>query len=412
MAASKAVILVGGGTRGTRFRPLSLDIPKVLFPVAGKPLLSHAIESVAQVKSINEVILVGFYEDSVFKDFINKTHKQYPQLSIKYLREYKAMGTAGGLYHFRDVMVKGNPEKFFVIHADVVNSFPLEEMNKLFDEKKAKAVILGTRVPEQIASNFGSVIADDNQKVVHYVEKPESMVSTLVNGGVYVFDQSLFDIIANSKQQREKMLKESYYGEEFDEDVLRLEQDILTQLSDTNEFYVYETKDFWRQVKEAGSAVPANSLYLNQLFQYDPKAPGLAQPSATIVPPVYIDPSAKVHPEAKLGPDVSIGANAKIGKGARIKDAIVLDNVEVKHDACVMHSILSEDVKVGAWARIEGSPTDPTDYTSSTIKDGVRVQTVTILAKNVVVADEIHVKNTVVLPHKEIKTGVKNEVLM
>lgn len=410
--ASKALILVGGGTRGTRFRPLSMDIPKVLFPVAGKPLLAHSVDAVAQDPNMKEIILVGFYEDHVFKDFIAETNKKYPNLNIKYLREYKAMGTAGGLYHFRDVILKGNPSKFFVIHADVCSSFPLEQINRLFEEKNARGVILGTRVPQKIASNFGAIVADENQRVIHYVEKPESHISTLINAGVYLFDKSLFDVIAQARAERDEMLKNEYYAEDVDEDVLRLEQDILSKMAQEDGFYVSETKDFWRQIKEAGSALPANSLYLQQLFQADPKAPGLAQPSATIVPPVFIDPSANVDPTAKLGPNVSIGPNAKIGKGVRIKNAIVLDNVEVKHDACVMHSILSKGSKVGAWARVEGSPTDLESYSSSIIKDGVRVQTVSIIASSVVVSDEVHVKNTVVLPHKEIKDDVKNEVIM
>jgi mannose-1-phosphate guanylyltransferase len=322
------------------------------------------------------------------------------------------MGTAGGLYHFRDVILKGNPCKFFVIHADVCSSFPLKEIIALYEEKNAKAVILGTRVPAKVASNFGAIVADANQKVVHYVEKPESHISTLVNAGVYLFDQSLFNVIAEAKAKRDDELQNSIYGEDVDEDVLRLEQDVLTKLSETSDFYVYESKDFWRQVKEAGAAVPANSLYLQQLFQADPKSSGLAAPSATIVPPVFIHPTAQVDPTAKLGPDVSIGPNSKIGKGARIKDTIVLSDVEVKHDATVLHSILSEGSKVGAWARVEGSPTDLKEFTSSTIKDGIRVPTVTILASSVVVGDEVHVKNTVVLPHKEIKSDVKNEVIM
>ena len=35
---------------GTRFRPLSLEIPKPLFPIAGYPILYHLIESCAQVR--------------------------------------------------------------------------------------------------------------------------------------------------------------------------------------------------------------------------------------------------------------------------------------------------------------------------------------------------------------------------
>lgn len=383
----------------------------MLFPVAGKPILSHAIDEVVAVPTVKEILLIGFYDDAVFKDFIAATHKQYPDVTIKYLREYKAMGTAGGLYHFRDVILKGNPSKFFVINADVCCSFPLKDMNDLFESKNAKAVILGTKVPQEVASNFGAIVADKSQKVIHYVEKPESQLSNLINAGVYLFDTTIFDVIAEAKLAHDKR-DDTAFGDDESQDVLRLEQDILMRLPDTNGFYVYETKDFWRQIKTAGSALPANALYLQKLFQIDPKAPGLAAPSATIVPPVYIDPSATVDPSAKLGPNVSIGPGAKIGKGARINDSIIMDNADIRANAIVLHSIVASEGKVGKWARIEGSPCTVVDHETTVIKDGVRVPTVTILSSNVVVADEVHVQNTVVLPHKELKGDVKNEVIM
>lgn len=53
----KAVILVGGPQKGTRFRPLSFDLPKPLFPVAGYPLLQHLIEACAAVEGIERTHL-------------------------------------------------------------------------------------------------------------------------------------------------------------------------------------------------------------------------------------------------------------------------------------------------------------------------------------------------------------------
>lgn len=48
----KAVILIGGPQKGTRFRPLSFDLPKPLFPVAGYPMLQHLIEACAAVEGM------------------------------------------------------------------------------------------------------------------------------------------------------------------------------------------------------------------------------------------------------------------------------------------------------------------------------------------------------------------------
>lgn len=48
--AMKAVILIGGPRVGTRFRPLSLELPQPLFPIAGSPWLQHHIEACTKVR--------------------------------------------------------------------------------------------------------------------------------------------------------------------------------------------------------------------------------------------------------------------------------------------------------------------------------------------------------------------------
>ncbi|KAJ9667411.1 hypothetical protein H2201_002612 [Coniosporium apollinis] len=425
---TKAVILVGGPSRGTRFRPLSLDVPKPLFDVAGHPIIEHCFRAITKVPEIKEVFIVGYYDESVFRDFIKDCAKAYPDITIRYLREYQALGTAGGLYHFRDAILKGRPDRFFVLNADVCCSFPLNEMLKLFEEKHAEAVILGTRVSNDAATNFGCIVSDAHTKrVLHYVEKPESHISNLINCGVYLFStECIFPSIKSAMKRRTERprlfsypssenLESSYMEAQEDEDgekteVIRLEQDILSDLADSRQFFVLETKDFWRQIKTAGSAVPANALYLMKAFQSQSEE--LAAPSANIIPPVFIHPTAKVDPTAKLGPNVSIGPNAHVGAGVRIKEAIVLDGAEIRHDACVLYSIVGWNSRVGAWARVEGTPTPVTSHNTSIVKNGVKVQSITILSKECAVADEVRVQNCVCLPYKELKRDVCNEVIM
>lgn len=428
LASTKAVILVGGPSRGTRFRPLSLDVPKPLFEVAGHPILRHCLQAVAKIPEIREVILVGYYDESVFREFIKDSAKDYPQLRLQYLREYTALGTAGGLYHFRDAILKGRPERIIVLNADVCCSFPLGEMLKLFEEKDAEAVILGTRVNNDAATNFGCIVSDSHTKrVLHYVEKPEGHISNLINCGVYLFStECIFPAIRSAIKRRttrprlvsypsSEHLDASFIAANAEEDsekseVIRLEQDILSDLADSNRFFVHETKDFWRQIKTAGSAVPANALYLQKAFQAQSEE--LTAPSATIVPPVFIHPTATVDPTAKLGPNVSIGPRVIVGAGARVKDSIVLEDAEIKHDACVMHSIIGWSSRVGAWARVEGTPIPMGSHSTSIVKHGIKVQSITILGKECAVGDEVRVQNCVCLPFKELKRDVANEVIM
>ncbi|KAE8453297.1 hypothetical protein EG329_011364 [Mollisiaceae sp. DMI_Dod_QoI] len=423
-AATKAVILVGGPSRGTRFRPLSLDLPKPLFEVAGHPIVWHCLTAIAKVPHIQEVCMIGYYDESVFRDFIKDASKEFPQIRIVYLREYQALGTAGGLYHFRDAILKGKPERFFVLNADVCCSFPLNDMLKLFEERDAEAVILGTRVSEDAASNFGCIVSDSHtRRVLHYVEKPESHISNLINCGVYLFaTECIFPSIRSAIKKRTERprlvsypssenLESSFFQDDDEEqksEVLRLEQDILSDLADSKQFFVYETKDFWRQIKTAGSAVPANALYLQKALQSG--STELAKPSANILGPVFIHPTATVDPTAKLGPNVSIGPRAHIGAGVRIKESIVLEDVEIKHDACILYSIIGWNSRVGAWARVEGTPTPVNSHTTSIIKNGVKVQSITILGKECGVGDEVRVQNCICLPFKELKRDVSNEI--
>lgn len=398
-----------------------------LFDVAGHPIVWHCLKAISKVPEIKEVIFIGYYEEGVFRDLIKDSTREFPQIKIQYLREYQALGTAGGLYHFRDAILKGKPDRFFVLNSDVCCSFPLSNMLNLFDTKDADALILGTRVSNDAANHFGCIVPDPHtNRVLHYVEKPESHISNLINCGVYLFaTDAIFPSIKSAikrRTERPRMISypssenlEASFVADPDEDgekneVLRLEQDILSDLADTNRFYVYETKDFWRQIKTAGSAVPANALYLQKAFQSQSEE--LAKPSATIVPPVFIHPTATVDPTAKLGPNVSIGPKVVIGAGARIKEAIVLDEAEIKHDACVLYAIVGWNSRVGAWARVEGTPLPVTTHNTSIIKNGVKVQSITILGKEVGVSDEVRVQNCICLPYKELKRDVANEVIM
>ena len=364
----------------------------------------------------------------MFRDFIKDSAREFPSITIKYLREYEALGTAGGLYHFRDEILKGRPERLFVLNADVCCSFPLSDMLKLFAEKDAEAVIMGTRVSDDAASNFGCIVSDAHtRRVLHYVEKPESHISNLINCGIYLFStEAIFPAIRSAIKRRTErpsrllsypssdnldnsfILNNQGGGDDDDDDgetrksqVIRLEQDILGDVADSKQFYVYETKDFWRQIKTAGSAVPANALYL--LHAWQSQNPELAKPSANIVPPVFIHPTAEVHPTAKIGPNVSIGPRATVGAGARIKESIVLEDCEIKHDACILYSIIGWGSRVGAWARVEGTPVPTGSHSSSIVKNGVKVQSITILGKDCGVGDEVRVQDCVCLPYKELK---------
>lgn len=51
------------------------------------------------------------------------------------------LGTAGGMYHFRDQIRAGNPTAFFVLNGDVCSDFPLEELYNFHKSKNGEAEV-------------------------------------------------------------------------------------------------------------------------------------------------------------------------------------------------------------------------------------------------------------------------------
>lgn len=135
-------------------------------------------------------------------------------IDCRYLREYQALGTAGGLYLFRDAILKGDPKTLIVMHADVCCSFPLEDMLAMHKEKQAIGTMLGTKVSPEAATNFGCIVSDpQTHEVLHYVEKPSSYISSTINCGVYLFDTSLFRHIREVMTKVDQLMSETNYVE-------------------------------------------------------------------------------------------------------------------------------------------------------------------------------------------------------
>ncbi|KAJ3292961.1 hypothetical protein HK104_004886 [Borealophlyctis nickersoniae] len=429
MSHLKGVILVGGPSVGTRFRPLSMDIPKPLFPIAGVPMVHHHVSALAKLQGMREILVLGFFEQGVLDRFLTEVQIEFSGINIRYLREYQALGTGGGLYHFRDEILRGNPDHVFVVNADIASSFPLEQMLSFHVQKKAMSTLLSIRVDRAQVHKYGCVVINqDTNEVLHFVEKPETFISDLISCGVYLFNKEIFDVMKEAIAQRHAKAIEAGEEQELSRtpassEKVALEQDVLSLLTADKKLYAYvchPTKDFWMQIKTGSSAIPANRMYLQHFKSHAPRRLSTApkrsmddstvEHTAEVIQPAYIHPTAIIHPTAKLGPNVSIGPRVLIGRGVRVRDSILLDSVEVGHDSCIVNSIVGWDSKIGCWSRVEGAPGESSHH-NATMK-GHKIPSATILGKNVTVADETAVRNCIVLPHKEIKSSQHNEIVM
>lgn len=406
-----AVIMVGGPTKGTRFRALSLNIPKPLFPLAGQPMVYHPISACKKIPNLAQIYLIGFYEEREFAIFVSSIANEL-RVPVRYLREDKPHGSAGGLYNFRDLIMEDNPSHIFLLNCDVCCSFPLPVMLEAHKSYGGMGTILVSKVSPESANQFGEIVADPaTSEVLHYTEKPETFVSDRINCGVYVFTPDIFQAIQSVSTQRKDratLRRVSSFealqpaNRSLPSDFVRIDQDILSPLAGKKQLYVYETMDFWEQIKTPGMSLRCSGLYLSQFRFASPHllADGDGTKSATIWGDVYIHPSAKVHPTAKIGPNVSISANARVGAGVRLVNCIILDDVEIKENTLVAHAIVGWRSSIGKWSRVQGTG----DHNA---KLGV-----TILGESVIVEDEVAVINCIVLPNKTLSVSVQEEIML
>jgi mannose-1-phosphate guanylyltransferase len=56
------------------------------------------------------------------------------------------MGTAGGFLHFRKEITSGNPDFFFVLHCDIICTFPLIQILDFHKQHGKEVTIMGTKV--------------------------------------------------------------------------------------------------------------------------------------------------------------------------------------------------------------------------------------------------------------------------
>uniref|UniRef100_A0A0E0KAB9 Uncharacterized protein n=1 Tax=Oryza punctata TaxID=4537 RepID=A0A0E0KAB9_ORYPU len=360
-----AVIMVGGPTKGTRFRPLSLNVPKPLFPLAGQPMVHHPISACRRIPNLAQIYLVGFYEEREFALYVSSISNEL-RVPVRYLREDKPHGSAGGLYSFRDYIMEDSPSHIVLLNCDVCSSFPLPDMLEAHKKYGGMGTLLVNKVSAESANQFGELVADpETNELLHYTEKPETFVSDLINCGVYIFTPNIFNAI---------------------EDVLKQKKDRanLRRVSSFEALHSATKALPADYVRKEGTLHIPDSRFLGT--DQDPRfrhtsphllASGDGKRSATIIGDVYIHPSAKVHPTAKIGPNVSISANARIGAGARLIHCIILDDVEIMGEG-------DHNAKLG----------------------------ITILGEAVDVEDEVVVVNSIVLPNKTLNVSVQEEIIL
>ena len=334
----KAVILVAG--EGKRMRPLTTTRPKVMLPIANKPILEHIVDAAVDA-GINEfVFITGYFEDSI-KDHFKDGAKWGAK--IEYVHQTQQRGTADAIGCARG-SVTG---RFVVLNGDVLISS--DYLANLISREEA-AVLTVKEVENP--SDFG-VIETSGERVTKIIEKPEVPPTNLANAGIYLFDDSIFEFIDKTTLSERGELEIT---------------DSLQMLIDSGVNVGYEILEHdWIDVGRPWDMLDANELLLGEVKV---ECNGLVEPNATligevvvgegtlirngayIIGPVVIGNDCDIGPNCFIRPSTSIGNGVRIGNAVEVKNSIVMDNTHIGHLSYVGDSIVGQECNFGAGTKV------------------------------------------------------------
>ena len=188
----KAVIIAAG--EGRRLHPLTLERPKPLVEVLGKPLIRHIWEVLPEV--IDEVVIVVGYKREMMRDFLGD---RFLGKNVIYVEQDEPLGTAHALKLCRQHLE--NEEKFLLMYADDIHG-----KESVAQCVKHDAALLVAFVDDPRA--FGVVVMRGDGTIQNIEEKPEHPKSNLVATGVYVLTPKIFEYEAVHTKNGEYYLTE------------------------------------------------------------------------------------------------------------------------------------------------------------------------------------------------------------
>ncbi len=336
MSINTAVILAAG--EGSRMRPLTYTRPKVMIPVANKPILEYLLIELKSAGIKEFIFVVGYHDEQIRDYFANGAAWG---VEIKYFNQRAQKGTADALRQVQNSL----KDRFVMVNGDVIIS---RHDIQLMTQHKGNVMSV---IELQDVTGMG-VIEVDQGKVTKIHEKSSNPPTNMANAGLYIFDPDIFEAIEKTEI--------SPRGEYEITDSLQ----ILIERSKT---VSYQAINRWLDLSYPWQLLAANEQLLENL---EPGCSGEIEPNAVvrgavsigqgtvvrsgsyIVGPVTIGQNCEIGPNCFIRPSTSIGANCHIGAAVEIKNSIIMSGTKIPHLNYVGDSVIGEKCNLGAGTKI------------------------------------------------------------
>ena len=328
-ALSVVILAAGKGTR------MYSDLPKVLHPIAGKPMVKHVIDTAKQLGARNIHLVYGHGGDLMQQRLANEP--------VNWVLQTEQLGTGHAMQQAAPFFA--DDENIVMLYGDA----PLitkETLQKLIAAKPENGIALLTVVLDN-PTGYGRILRE-NGNVVGIVEQKDANAEQLniheVNTGVMVSDGASF------KKWLTQLDNNNAQGEYYMTDVIALANRDGCQVA------AVQAADLM-EVEGAN-----NRLQLSALEQYFQQKQARELLLAGVL---LLDPTSfKLRGELEHGKDVEIDMNVilngkvrlgnrvKIGAGCVLTNCDIGDDVEIKPYSVLEDAIVGANAAIGPFSRL------------------------------------------------------------
>lgn len=328
-ALSVVILAAGKGTR------MYSDLPKVLHPIAGKPMVKHVIDTAKQLGARNIHLVYGHGGDLM--------QQRLAAEPVNWVLQTEQLGTGHAMQQAAPFFA--DDENILMVYGDGPMITP-ETLQKLINAKPENGVAVLTVVLDN-PTGYGRILRE-NGKVVGIVEQkdasPEQREIREINTGVLVADGASF------KKWLAQLDNNNAQGEYYITDVIAManEDGFQVQAVQADEFMEVEGVN--------------NRLQLAALerFYQKKQAEKLLLAGVTLIDPSRFDVRGTVEHGKDVSIDVNVilegnvklGNNVKIGAGCVLKNVTVGDNVEIKPYSVLEDAVIGEKSAIGPFSRL------------------------------------------------------------
>jgi bifunctional UDP-N-acetylglucosamine pyrophosphorylase / glucosamine-1-phosphate N-acetyltransferase len=326
-----ALILAAG--HGTRMRS---KLPKMLHPLAGKPLVMHALGNAAQVSDDLPVVVVGHGEDAV---------RQAVGSAARFVVQEQQLGTGHAVRAAEDLLA-GQGDLVLVTYADMPLLKP-ETLRRVIEAQRTNPGVmsmLSVQLPDP--HGFGRVVRGKDGTVKAVVEEaqatPEILAIRELNASVFCFQS---DWLWPALRRIRLSPKGEYY------------------LTDTVELAVKDGM----QVRAVSTDDPTEAVGINTRVHLAEAESILRQRTNTrlmldgvsMIDPLstYIDPEVSIGHDTVIWPNTYLRGKTVIGEGCVIGPNTIIEDSQIGNEckilsALIEKSVLEDGVSMGPFAHL------------------------------------------------------------